>query len=185
MSVTEITEYNLQVQVARWSLNNFGAQESKATFQKLFSLAPLLGLIEEALDELLSAETSLESEDALGDVCIYMCDFGSRERPYADIRQIMLDYRYNTTCIDHTEALTTLCKSLGKLCHCVLKRHQGIRGYDKDEKYIAERDQAIAAIMWTAPMVVEVEDNIFDFGVNAFAEIVSKRNWKLNPEGVE
>lgn len=175
---TEITEHNLQVQVARWSLNNFGAQESKVTNAPLYSLAPLLGLIEEALDELLSAETVFEVQDALGDTCIYMCDFGSRELPYADIKQIMLDYRYNTACIDDTEALTTLCKSLGKLCHCVLKRHQGIRGYDDNDKYVAERDQAIAAIMWTAPMVVGIEGNIFDFGVKAFTEIVSKRDWK-------
>lgn len=181
----EITEYNLQAQVARWSLDNFGTQESKVTGSSLYSLAPLLGLIEEALDELLSAETALEAQDALGDICIYMCDFGSREMPYADIRQIMLEYRHDTACIDHTEALTTLCKSLGKLCHCVLKRHQGIRGYDNNDKYVAERDQAIAAIMWTAPMVVESEENIFTFGTKAFQEIVSKRDWKLNPQGVE
>lgn len=181
----EITEYNLQVQVARWSLDNFGTQESKVTGSSLYSLAPLLGLIEEALDELISAETALEAQDALGDICIYMCDFGSREMPYADIRQIMLEYRHDTACIDHTEALTTLCKSLGKLCHCVLKRHQGIRGYDNNDKYVAERDQAIASIMWTAPMVVESEENIFAFGIEAFQDTVSKRDWKMNPEGAK
>lgn len=182
---TELTEHNLQVQVARWSLDNFGAQESKATFQKLFSLAPLLGLIEEALDELVSARTSLEAEDALGDICIYMCDFGSRELPYADIKQIMLEYRYDLLTLDQTDALTHLCKSLGRLCHCVLKRHQGIRGYDNDEKYIAKRNKAIAGIMWSAPLVVVCNEDIFTYGVKAFQETVSKRDWKLNPQGVE
>ena len=38
-------------------------------------------------------------------------------------------------------------EELGELCHVVLKRHQGIRGYDDDAKYQAERDDAMADIM--------------------------------------
>lgn len=38
-------------------------------------------------------------------------------------------------------------EELGELCHVVLKRHQGIRGYDDDAKYQAERDDALADIL--------------------------------------
>jgi len=38
-------------------------------------------------------------------------------------------------------------EEVGELMHVVLKRHQGIRGYDDDAKYIRERDDAIADIL--------------------------------------
>lgn len=43
--------------------------------------------------------------------------------------------------------LMGVAEEVGELMHVVLKRHQGIRGYDDDGKFIAERNDAIADIL--------------------------------------
>lgn len=83
----------IQAEVGRWSINNFGFQVSKRTGVELGSLAPLMGMGEE-LGELFHAvlkhhqgirEMALMSayeearNDALADILIYMCDFATRE----------------------------------------------------------------------------------------------------------
>lgn len=73
-------------------------------------------------------------------------------------------------------------EELGELQHVVLKRHQGIRGYELDERYWEDRDDAIADIL------IYLCDFACREGVDlqsVLAQVwyrVRSRNWKKNPE---
>src|SRR5690349_11211377 len=83
METNELSLREIQAQIREWADRNFKNNTSKATGAELGSVAPLLGIVEEA----------------------------------------------------------------GELSHCVLKRHEGIRGYDDDAKYTTDRDDALADIL--------------------------------------
>lgn len=122
----------IQNQVAKWSIKNFGSQRSKLDpALTLGSLAPLLGLIEEfgELSEAVDNQNREEIEDALGDIGIYLCDYTSREGILLPIRENIPDYKVPPI------TFRTLNGLLGKLVHITLKRHQGIRGYDDTVQY--------------------------------------------------
>ena len=73
-------------------------------------------------------------------------------------------------------------EELGELCHVVLKRHQGIRGYDDDVKYQTERDDALADIL--VFLCDFSEDEGVDLeGVLAMAwNKVKSRDWANRPK---
>lgn len=83
----------IQQEVFSWSVLNFGYQESKRSGAQLGSLAPLLGVCEE-VGELCHAQLKSHqgirgfddhdkrreaTQDAVGDILIYLMDFCSRE----------------------------------------------------------------------------------------------------------
>ncbi len=68
----------------------------------------------------------------------------------------------------------------GELCHVVLKRHQGIRGYDDDVKYMAERDDAIADILVYLCDFANREDVDLQAALNAVWAKVQQRDWQKN-----
>lgn len=68
----------------------------------------------------------------------------------------------------------------GELCHVVLKRHQGIRGYDDDAKYQSERDDAIADILvYLCDFANRENVDLLDV-LNKTWSKVQKRDWEKN-----
>lgn len=145
-----LTLQEIAVEVGEWSRRNFKDQESKRYFQpvilqqtrlpvKLLSLAPFLGLVEE-LGEFADAVFTdpKETEDALGDIGIYLCDFGQRDGvDFSEIEPVH---------VPHSKMMS-IASPLGKLAHCVLKSHQGIRGFDDLGFYIEKRNEALKALL--------------------------------------
>ncbi len=165
----------IQAEVGVWSITNFGDQQSKVVdYGPLRSLAPFLGIMEE-IGEYEKASIEGDEEemlDAIGDILIYACDFACREQ--ADL--FLCD----------SEPLITETLSIigGALCHCVLKHHQGIRGFDNVHKYTVHRDAALISLM---KVLSDICRNILNVSLidvlNDTWEKVSKRNWKKEPEG--
>lgn len=68
----------------------------------------------------------------------------------------------------------------GELCHVVLKRHQGIRGYDDDTKYKTERDDALADILvYLCDFAGREEVDLQDILNKVWAK-VRQRDWQKN-----
>lgn len=90
---------------------------------------------------------------------------------------------YEGTELKALASLLGVGEEFGELCHVVLKRHQGIRGYDDDDQYERERDDALADIL------IYLCDFANREGVDLFAKFqsvweaeVQKRNWTENKQ---
>lgn len=79
-----------------------------------------------------------------------------------------------------TNALLGIGEEFGELAHVVLKRHQGIRGYDDDAKYKAERDDAIADLLVYLCDFSDRESVDLQEVLNAVWKKVQKRDWEKN-----
>ena len=183
----------LQAAVGQWSRSNFGEQESKhlvlsipspthnaEPFRYPFplqSLAPLLGLVEE-IGEFARAKNHAEMKDALGDILIYLLDFCSRENTV--LSPDSTDWTPNIYTPQISLILTI---EVGKLCHAVLKRHEGIRGYDDDRKYFIHRDEAVANLFKIVDTACQAlfSESAFQVAKATFDGVVSKRNYKKSP----
>lgn len=169
----------IQTEVGKWSLANFGDQESKAV-PGLFlgPLAPLLGVVEE-LGELAEASTDEDIMDACGDVMIYLCDYATRE----GFRLHGITVKY--TLVLRGAPLEQLLKWAGRLCHTTLKYHQGIRDLGSRMVYAEQRDVCVAYIIGFLRNYL-----ILRFGkpcleeamTTAWTRVVKKRNWVENPQ---
>lgn len=176
-------------EVTAWSKKNFGEQRSKAdSTMVLGSLAPLLGIGEE-LGEMYEADFKRRNStedwdtdkadsalvDALGDICIYLCDFCGREG---------IEVPPNRT-LEWDRSLEAsgpggICIVAGKLFHAVLKRHQGIRGYDSTIKYITEcRDLTLMMFVSIDRACHFVGTDVNTVLSNVWAK-VSQRDWTKN-----
>jgi hypothetical protein len=179
---------SIQREVGDWSLENFGIQKSKATGDNLDSLAPLLGITEE-LGEWVESTNDDEKKDALADILIYACDFASRENCHLGYVVEGWDFTDDFKEIPFTgwgngslSWSSYLVVSIGRLNHVVLKRHQGIRGMEKDDNYAAARDSALAHTIITVDALCRGDHNTTatDILSETWNEIVKKRNWKKN-----
>lgn len=174
-----LTLDELQTAIGEWSLSNFGGQESKAYPDLVLgSLAPLLGIFEE-YGEWKEAETMEDWVDALGDVLVYLCDYATREG--FRLAEVFPDQ----ATLEEMEVGkgAHLRIALGKLAHCTLKRHQGIRGFLDPVKYTQARNEAVGKIL--ASVVNIAWDRKVDpiVALNAvWSKVVAKRNWKAKPE---
>lgn len=173
----------LQSEIGQWAIANFGHNESKARpcTLTLGSLAPLMGIAEE-VGELFASGSHTDAKDALGDIGIYLCDYAYRE-------QIALNALYPTERDrSNQEPLEMLMVSIGKLFHCTLKHHQGIRGFDDLGKYRNAQLETVTGIL-TALDTLAIEDYSTPYELilsDTWKKIVSKRNWKAAPQsGVE
>jgi len=168
--------FQIQVEVGCWSMANFGVQISKPRpDMKLDSIAPLLGIVEEVGEYEDAACKGDEAEmlDAIGDILIYLCDFIGREPGCSMFFVDQNNKLYKNI---------TLTSAAGHLCHWVLKYHQGIRGMDIQEKYYAQRDNAIHNMMIAIDDICTNVLNTTMLDVlNETWESVQKRNWKKNP----
>jgi hypothetical protein len=148
-----------------------------------------------------SEETQL---DALGDIGIYLLDYCNRENlNLADyfprpsevamnklaIQTLITPYGLGRVVEDSgnitlTRSLVNLSASLGALAHCILKRHQDIRGFDDIEKFKTHQTAAIESItracVWLSLCLNQ--DWLLIIGAT-WEDVVSKRNWKTSPTG--
>lgn len=174
---------SLQSRVGEWSLANFGPQISKVNGDPMHSFAPLLGIMEEALCETSFANERQEQIDGVGDICIYMCDFATREGDL-DLEAVLKEYMTKPTSPLFSEELTNkdrfnLSELCGKLCHIVLKHHQGIRKFANRDYYVENRNLVLCRIIEHIQIYYNLD--FFATGEKVFNEVVSKRNWKVNP----
>jgi len=165
----------IQKEVGRWSLLNFGSQQSMSTGANLYSLSPLLGIVEEIgeYEEASFSNDLLEMRDAIGDILIYACDFAEREE-------------YCVLLMPHGAPMSnqTLTIAAGMLCHAALKRHQGIRGFDDGSIYRAGRNRALDILMKVIGYICEdILNTTLTEILNETWESVQKRDWKKNPKG--
>jgi NTP pyrophosphatase (non-canonical NTP hydrolase) len=68
----------------------------------------------------------------------------------------------------------------GELTHAVLKRHQGIRGFDKDETYIDARDDAVSDLLIYLCDFAEREGIDLQALLNKVWNKVKQRDWQKN-----
>lgn len=169
----------IQQEVGDWSLSNFGQQDSKwMPGLRLGALAPLLGIGEELgeLESSIIIENEMDQKDAIADIGVYLCDYCCRDNTKLPDVEF-----FPTQVADFVPDTTDAVMALGKLCHCTLKRHQGIRGMDNLEKYYAARDQAVYDLLeW---LILFSESKGFKF-IDVLDETwgrVKQRNWKKNP----
>jgi len=79
--------------------------------------------------------------------------------------------------------LLGLVEEVGELSHVTLKHHQGIRGYDDEQKYQEERDDAVGDILIYLCDYASREGISLQDALNkTWQKIVKKRNWVDNPE---
>jgi len=164
----------IEEEVAEWSRRNFGAQVSKTTGQELGSLAPLLGLGEELgeLEEARSKGDLFLLRDAVGDCFIYLLDYCSRE-------ELSFESLWNSSIIMTGPKIYL--HLYGKLLHVVLKRHQGIRGYDNDAKFLHEHTMLLRWIIGELKQEVDAPEDL----LQKVWQEVKERDWKKNPEGAD
>lgn len=190
---------DIQREVGAWSRANFGDQESPhfiikmepfpdgwkvndpmpPTLVALGSLAPLMGLVEE-LGEMFDASHKGDTIDAIGDVFIYLCDYCSREEFKLPIGRDLL---FQLEAMDRDD-LAALVVYTGRLFHAVLKRHQGIRGFDDDDKFNNERNMCVAMILAHLDHFVRQVDlgtNLLMVANQTWNGVMAKRNWKKDP----
>lgn len=80
--------------------------------------------------------------------------------------------------------LMGVAEELGELFHATLKRHQGIRGFDNDETFIAARNDAVADILvYLCDYASREGFSLLEALNETWDRVVSKRNWKENPAG--
>ena len=129
----------IQNEIGEWSFQNFGEQISKHTGWTMGATNPLLGLFEE-IGEWFTSRTEADQIDAIADIMIYMCDFANRDE--CNLATALAMHR--TTDDDPTQMVMD---GMRGLAHCHLKRHQGIRGFDHNEKYVVVRNAALNSIV--------------------------------------
>lgn len=175
----------LRIEVGKWSFENFGVNRSKANdpTMVLGSLAPLMGMAEE-IGELEEATTYADLEDAVGDIVIYMCDYLYRE----DSKFPIDKYIFEEVIPSHDDKMRGIRINLGKLWHCTLKRHQGIRGMDDDLAYQIEKDRCVLGIIHHLYHFVRIHlardtnYTLFHIANKTWDEVVKKRDWKKDAQ---
>ena len=193
---------NIQYEVGPWSLENFGHQETpyltavvgkchtgsralrrplEGVEVRLGSMAPLMGLSEE-LGELFESGTNTDTKDAVGDLCIYLCDYCCREG-------IVIPYRSELDRRDIYDPGSGLVVYLGRLNRAHLKRHQGIRDMDNDVKFAAARLAAVGGFVFHLDLFVKEHlagngekplTNLVTILNETWNNIVKKRDWKAD-----
>lgn len=84
-----------------------------------------------------------------------------------------------------TNALLGIVEEVGELSHCVLKRHQGIRGFDSTDYYIAHRDDAVADLLVYLCDFADREGIDLQSCLNQVWAKVQKRDWEKNPQNAD
>lgn len=191
-------------QVGEWNILNFGNQEtphiklvdidalrfeirtrlgatgaeSRFMVAELGSLAPLMGMMEE-LGELYEADAlrdPADAQDATGDIGIYLCDYCCREGINFPSKPVLAE-------VGRYDPLSGMVIYLGRLYHCTLKRHQGIRGMAFDGLYHQTRDGAVNGFAWHLHKYAHVakDINLLTILNMTWHKVVKKRDWRTDP----
>lgn len=176
-------------EVGEWSSKNFGFQETRymvgdlngsvalpegdVITVRLGSTAPLMGIAEE-LGELFEAGSHEGFEDAIADILIYCMDYTCREGMVwpEDIRLAENEEEF--------DAITGVVVMVGRLFHANLKRHQGIRGFERDGVYEEARGAAVMRLVYYLSQVCEhtVGTTLESVVNQTWEKVVKKRNWR-------
>lgn len=219
----------LATEVGAWSHSNFHFQESKtesiplmrteATMHEkqlhqhiiLNSVAPFLGIVEEfGEQELAIAQQDLGLvKDGVGDMLIFMADFYYRSKLPIVLRWDKIEdkLKIEAPVSEHGGTAQYILMTIGRACHAVLKHHQGIRGYERAEKYVPEINHIMEDLvvglgrklycakrdycrgLYSSTGIRKVDDELAYCAVDAseimgLAETVwvtvKERNWKKN-----
>ena len=85
-------------------------------------------------------------------------------------------------CLDSIAPLLGIVEEVGELAHVTLKYHQGIRGFDP-LKYSLDRNDSVADILiYLCDYASREGINLQNVLNDTWEKIVSKRDWKENPE---
>lgn len=180
------TYQQIQYQVGEWNQANFGNQPTKYLHAKLHksevgdwpevelgSTAALMGIVEE-VGELFEASTPSETADAIGDIAIFLCDYCCREG-------IPFPTRVELQARDRLDYDVGLVVYMGRLHHCHLKRHQGIRGME-GTVFAEARMAALRAFVWHLEAAAKATgSNLVTILNQTWTNIVRKRDWKADP----
>ena len=196
ISINKHLSYKSEEEVIDFIDSSLNTSPQKFIFPLcLNSLAPLMGITEEIgelteqfilLNKTHENDASLlsiyeEVKDALGDICVYLCDYCEREK--LNLAHIILSTKPEENAYSGCSN-NNLVIANGRLYHATLKRHQGIRGFDNFEKYADAQANAISQI-WRAcdtladkllagkPLLLILQET--------WEKVVSKRNWKKSP----
>ena len=149
-----------------------------------------------------------EVEDALADIMIYFIDTLGRLGIIVHPAFVSMSVRNDIQTIlwdaitDHCEVssalhpggisipirmgnsiLRSLSRSYGELCHVLLKRHQGIRGYEVDSYFYEEIGKAISGFFQVLCLFsAAINVDLVSLTHEVWDSIVSKRNWKPTPQ---
>lgn len=177
ISVVDVQRFNeIAKEVGEWSIRNFGLQMIKVGWYPdadhsglnqgnyLGMIAPLMGIVEE-FGELGESGEVPDITDAFGDVAVYLADFCSRGGFVVSVAD------YSKT--------TGVC--LGRIYHCVLKRCQGIRGYDDDAKFRTEVCASVSSFFAALDLRCRtvISRGIIDVLEETWAQ-VKQRDWTKN-----
>lgn len=174
---TQFTFDQIQKQHNLWSTRNFGEQPS---FLMCLGVVEEFGELSEGLTEFAGVREALEGGkafdfesfvDALGDMLVYLTAYATC-RGWSMSKMWILR---NKPKRDYAEMVI----NLGRLCHCELKRVQGIRGTSEElDKKAQTAFMAILAEVDGMAQVAEYEAlDILGF---VWAK-VGKRDWKKDP----
>ncbi len=174
---------DIQQQVGRWSLKNFGPQLAKHGSLKgaaLLELAPLMGLCEE-VGELAEATTAADALDALGDIGIYLLDYCSRAG--VDLAEVVATTGVDPKWYMGPPSVGHISAAVALLQRAHLKQAQGIRGFDDVMVFVTAQHKAVA-VLWVAlnrcTELVELKDYTTDI-LQPVARKVLKRDWVERP----
>ena len=176
-------------EVGEWTTHNFGFQETRymvgdlngsvalpdgdVITVRLGSTAPLMGIAEE-LGELFESGSHDGFADAIADMVIYAMDYTCREGMFwpQDIRLADKEEEF--------DAITGVVVMVGRLFHANLKRHQGIRGFERDGVYEEAREAALVRLVYYLMLVCEdVVGSTLESVVNeTWEKVVKKRDWR-------
>jgi hypothetical protein len=192
----------IQGEIVEWSRKNFGENATpylklKALDQPsidspiqacLGSMNALMGIGEE-IGELMEADILNDYEgyvDSAGDILVYLSDYTGREhyslKIMDDPKQLRKAYQIMQK--EMGEVMErNMPMAYGKLLRCTIKRHQNIRGHDKEDYYVKRRNFAIVSLIhaiimdynWGLARITLLE------ALNETWEQVQERNWKKNP----
>lgn len=155
----------LQLRVMEWAGGNFGDNGG------LGHWCPLVGMVEE-MGEMERAKTGEDYLDGVADCAIYCLDFAGRLG--VEVHAVVLPA--SLPCDD------SLPSSIGKAAHAVLKRHQGIRGFDDSAEFRLYVTQCVNKILSALAFLAHQSNHtLLGLAESTFVEVVSKRDWKVNP----
>lgn len=157
--------------VGKWSQKNFGDQKGAG------ALAPLAGIIEE-FGELEVAWCSDEAVDAFCDQLVYLADVCYRAG-------VVLDVEWNSEYELGMAGDPQI--PLGQLAHAILKRHQGIRGFDDDNKFRSLVQEGAKGLFYSINrdfnlhLLVNDDVDLADEYEQTLKKVL-KRDWVENPD---
>jgi len=171
IAVKNMSKFEIFVrEVGEWSEMNFGDQKGIGAF------APFAGIVEE-LGELEEASVIEDALDAYADTAIYFADFCYRLKLDLDLSFSAGGQLLNTS--------STSTDRIGKLAHCLLKRHQGIRYTPVSLTRMLEDS---ATDFWRS-LVADFEEETFGKDFYNETQIVwlqvKNRDWKANPQNAD